>query len=192
VVDYIHLNPVRAGIVTAEQLAGFRWSSLRRFREEGRPDVLVCADWLARHGWENSLSGVNGYVGYLTELARDEAAQKRLGLEKLSTGWAIGSEAWRREIAKDHAQRALDPGMEAGEIKALKQAHWAQILDAELEAQGKTREGAGQEIRSAPWKLAVAARLRRAGAPYAWITDALHMGKASSVRAHLSKAKHSI
>jgi REP element-mobilizing transposase RayT len=31
VVDYIHLNPVRAGIVALEHLAGFRWSSLRRF-----------------------------------------------------------------------------------------------------------------------------------------------------------------
>ncbi len=192
VVDYIHLNPVRAGIITAEQLVGFRWSSLKRFREEGRSGVLVCADWLARHGWENSLSGVNRYVGYLTELARDEAAQKRLGLEKLSAGWAIGSEGWRRAIAKDHAQRALDPGVEAGELKALKDAHWAQILDGELERQGKTREGAEKEIRSAPWKITVAARLRRAGAPYAWITAALHMGKTSSVRAHLSKVKYSI
>ncbi len=30
-VDPIHLNPVRAGIVPAEQVAQFRWSSLARF-----------------------------------------------------------------------------------------------------------------------------------------------------------------
>jgi putative transposase len=192
VVDYIHLNPVRAGIMTAEQFVGFQWSSLKRFVEKGRPEVLVCADWLARKGWSDSRSGLDEYVGYLTELARDEAAQKRLGLEKLSTGWAIGSEGWRRAVAKDHARRALSPGMEAGELKELKEAHWAQILDGELERQGKTREGACKEIGSAPWKLAVAATLRREGAPYAWITAALHMGKTSSVRAHLSQLKSSI
>jgi len=30
VVDYIHLNPVRAGMVSAHQLVGFRWGSLKR------------------------------------------------------------------------------------------------------------------------------------------------------------------
>ncbi len=29
VVDYVHLNPVRAGIVSADRVAAFRWSSLR-------------------------------------------------------------------------------------------------------------------------------------------------------------------
>jgi REP element-mobilizing transposase RayT len=30
VVDYIHLNPVRAGMVSVQQLAGFRGGSLKR------------------------------------------------------------------------------------------------------------------------------------------------------------------
>jgi REP element-mobilizing transposase RayT len=192
VVDYIHLNPARAGILPAGQIVDFQWSSLRRLREKERPAGLVCADWLARHGWEDSRPGVDAYVGYLTELARDEAAQKRMGLERLSEGWAIGSEAWRRAIAKDHAQRALSPGVEAGELKELKDAHWSQILGEGLARHGKTLETAAEEIGSAPWKLALAARLRREGAPYAWITAALHMGKTSSVRAHLSQLKSSI
>ena len=33
VVDYIHLNPVRGGIVTPEHLGQFRWSSLMRFQK---------------------------------------------------------------------------------------------------------------------------------------------------------------
>jgi len=31
VADYIHLNPVRAGVVSIEQAANFRWSSLADF-----------------------------------------------------------------------------------------------------------------------------------------------------------------
>ena len=114
VVDYIHLNPVRAGITTPPKLVEFRWSSLKRLMQPGRPVQLVCADWLRHHGWTDSRAGLRAYVNYLTDLAMDEAEQKKLGLEKLSVGWAIGTTEWRRQVAQDHAQRALSPGLEAG------------------------------------------------------------------------------
>ncbi|HTJ79246.1 MAG TPA: transposase [Rariglobus sp.] len=187
VVDYIHLNPVRAGIVPAEHLAGFRWSSLRRFAREGRPAVFCGADWLAQRGLADSVDGWQAYTAYLTGLAADEAEQKRRGLTELSKGWAIGSEGWRRAIAKDHAQRALSPGVEAGELKNLKEAHWGQVLEAELLQLGKTRSDAAEDIGGAVWKIALAKRLRREGAPHAWIAMELKMGKVSSVRAYLSR-----
>ena len=192
VVDYIHLNPVRAGIVTPEQLGAFRWSSLRRFVREGRPAIYGSADWLTQRGLTDSVAGWRAYIAYLTELAGSEAEQKRLGLENLSAGWAIGSQGWKRAMAKDHAQRALSPGVEAGELKELKQAHWTQVLDAELKKWGKTRAEALEDIRGAKWKIAVTMRLRREGAPYAWITAELSMGKPGSVRTYLSQYKSSI
>ncbi len=36
VVDYIHLNPVRARVVPVERLVDFRWSSLHRFSRAPR------------------------------------------------------------------------------------------------------------------------------------------------------------
>ena len=45
-VDPIHLNPVRAGIVPAEQVAQFRWSSLARFVRGPRPGWLSAGPWL--------------------------------------------------------------------------------------------------------------------------------------------------
>lgn len=190
VVDYIHLNPVRAGLTSPAKLADFRWSSLKHFLfPSGRPSQLICAEWLRHHGWTDSSAGWRAYVGYLTELAADEAEQKRLGLEKLSVGWAIGTLAWRKQVAKDHAQRALSPGLEAGELKELKEAHWSQVLEGELKRARKTPKDIADSIGGAPWKIAAAGRLREAGAGYAWITQALSMGKVSSVRAYLSQAK---
>lgn len=189
VVDYIHLNPVRASLTAPAKLAGFRWSSLKHFMSTERPAQLVCADWLRHHGWTDSPAGVRAYLAYLTDLAADEAEQKRLGLEKLSTGWAIGTLAWRRQVAKNHAQRALSPGMEAGELKELKEMHWSQVLEGELKKAGKKPKDIAGSAGSVPWKIAVAQRLRQEGAGYAWITGALSMGKTSSVRAYLSQAK---
>lgn len=192
VVDYVHLNPVRAGIVAAEQLAGFRWSSLRRFGRGGRPAVFVCSDWLGARGFTDTAFGMSAYVDYLTKLAENEAEQERLGLKELSVGWAIGSEGWRRAIAQDNVQRALQPGLEAAELSGLKEAYWRQKLEEGLKQWGKIREDLTKDICGAPWKISIAARLRNAGAPYAWITGELRMGKASSVRAYLSKINSSI
>lgn len=190
VVDYIHLNPARASIVTPEQLPLFRWSSLRRFMRTERSSVFVCADWLAQHDWTDSPDGLRHYVDHLTRLASDQAEQKRLGLEKLSAGWAIGTEGWRKAIAKAHAQRALNPGLEAAELGELKRTLWSEILDAGMNRLGKTREDAKTDICRAAWKIGLAQELRKAGAPYAWITEQLHMGKPVSVRVYLSQARN--
>lgn len=192
VVDYIHLNPVRAGIVAGDLLGNFRWSSLRKFMQADRPAWMSCVDWLSQRGWTDSPEGLRSYLGYLTALAGDEAEQKRRGLEGLSMGWAIGTQGWKRAVAKDHAQRALSPGVEAGELSELKSAHWMQVLNEELLRLGKGLEDAVETNRGATWKIEAAARLRSAGAPYAWITEKLHMGKVSSVRSYLSQLKSSI
>lgn len=189
VVDYIHLNPVRAGLTAPAKIAGYRWGSLRRFLQADRPSVLVSGDWLQHHGWTDTPAGMRAYAAYLAGLAADEAEQKRLGLERLSAGWAIGTLAWRKQVAKDHAHRALSPGLEAGELKDLKEAHWSQVLENGLQRAGQTAKAVADTIGSALWKITLARRLRQAGAGYAWITAALNMGKASSVRAYLSQAK---
>ena len=189
VVDYIHLNPVRAGLTTPAKLAGYRWSSLRRFLQPDRPAMLECAEWLRHHGWTDSPAGLRAYAAYLADLATDEAEQKRLGLQKLSVGWAIGTLAWRKKVAKDHAHRALSPGLEAGELRELKEAHWGEVMENELKQAGKTAKSIADSPASVLWKIAAARRLRQAGAGYAWITAALHMGKASSVRAYLCQTK---
>ena len=58
VVDYIHLNPVRAGLTPPGKLADFRWSSLKRLRQAERPARVVCADWLRHHGWTEAVGGL--------------------------------------------------------------------------------------------------------------------------------------
>jgi hypothetical protein len=63
------------------------------------------------------------------------------------------------------------------------------VLESELQRAGKTAKAAADSVGSAPWKITAALKLRQAGAGYAWITAALRMGKASSVRAYLCQTK---
>ena len=113
VVDYIHLNPVRVGLLAPEQVAGFRWSSLRRFIKNDRFPGLIAADWLEHRTLADDTAGWRDYVQHLVELAADVSRQKELGFETLSKGWAIGTRGWAEAVAKDHAQHALSPGLAA-------------------------------------------------------------------------------
>ena len=77
VINYIHLNPVRARIVPAAQCASFRWSSLRRF-VHGQWPVWLRADALLNQlGLENSVEGWSRYVDYLVNLAANPTEQAR-------------------------------------------------------------------------------------------------------------------
>ena len=75
VVDYIHLNPMRAGLVTPEVVSTFNGSSLAVLRQEG------CPGWLAAEGiWHRMGAGEAGpawerYGAHLAELAASADVQ---------------------------------------------------------------------------------------------------------------------
>jgi putative transposase len=189
-VDYIHLNPVRAGIVPAEKAAAFRWSSLSRFVKGPRFDRLTAADWLAAQGgWTDSVSGWQEYQKHLQELSADLEAQKRLGFDGFSRGWALGTTAWRKSLAEEYAQGALSPGIEAQQLRDFKEASWRRKLDLLLVDACRSEAEIARAPKSAPWKVALALKMRRdAGASVTWLAKALQMGQAASLRGYLHKA----
>ncbi len=103
-VDYLHLNPVRAGIVPLEQLAQFRWSSYPHFVRgaPGRPAALTCETWLAAlGGLADSPAGWRSYHEHLVWLMAEPGRQKAAAFERMSRGWAHGSEGYRAALALD-------------------------------------------------------------------------------------------
>lgn len=189
VVDYIHLNPVRAKIVPVSQLANFRWSSLRYFGTSDQPTWLVAEDWLQQFGLSEDVPGWQRYHELLQELSDDAAEQVRLGFGSMTLGWAIGTRGWRSAVAKDHAHLALSPGVSDDALREIKAARWNEILASELAAQEKDAEDVSKESKSCAWKIEVARVLRaEANAPYTWIAKSLNMGCPSSVRVYLSRA----
>lgn len=189
VADYIHLNPVRAGMVTAGRILDFEWSSLRWFVRGERPACLVAEDFLRQAGLEDTARGWAAYVSSLQELADDAAEQGRRGFSQLSRGWAIGTDTWRRAMAKEYAQRSLDPGLEQSELRELKQALWMKRLKQHLADTGKSLGKAARARKTESWKVTTAMALRKSGVPYGWIAEQLQMGSPNSLRVHISRAK---
>ena len=188
VVNYIHLNPVRAGIVKAAQIPEFRWSSLPRFMRGACPAWLSARHWLEHLGWDDSPAGWQAYGNYLAKLSVDPAEQDRQGFKEISHGWAIGTHGWRQAMARKHAHRALSPGIERRQLQELRAVRWSTMLAELLRDSVKTADDAKREPKAAAWKIDAAMRLRKeAGAPHAWIAQELHMGNPSSVRVYLSR-----
>ncbi|MEO6567514.1 MAG: transposase, partial [Opitutaceae bacterium] len=189
VVNYIHLNPHRAKIVTTAQLANFRWSSLRWFGTADQPLWLTAAIWLDVLGLSDDFAGGQRYRQSLERLAEDAAEQNRLGFRTMCCGWAIGTSGWLKAVAKDHAHLALSLGVADEALKEIKAVRWREILADVLAAEGKTSDDIANDSKGSAWKIRGARALRaEANAPYTWIADALNMGSPPSVRVYLSRA----
>jgi REP element-mobilizing transposase RayT len=112
VIDYVHLNPVRARLVTPESQGGllaYEWSSLAKAYavEAGtRPPWMDVGLGLSFLGFSDRARGRRGYLEYLENRIRAEEAE-RCGAElpggqtlqsTLSRGWYFGSQGFREEI----------------------------------------------------------------------------------------------
>jgi REP element-mobilizing transposase RayT len=190
VVDYIHLNPVRVGLLAPEQVADFRWSSLRPFIKSDRFRGLIAADWLEHRALADDTAGWRDYVQHLVELATDVSRQKELGFEALSKGWAIGTRGWAEAVAKDHAQHALSPGLAAEESRALRIASWESALSKALARANRQEIELSTSGKTAQWKVDLALEVRRhSGASVVWLAERMHLGTPATARSQLSEAK---
>ena len=186
-INYIHLNPVRAGLVPAADMARFRWSSLARFVHGSRPPWLHAVTLLEQLGLADSPGGWENYLAQLASLAAAPASREEETRE-FCTGWAIGSSGWRKAVARDHSHLALEVGIEAAELREIKERRWLELLATTLRELGKVQADIDTERKSVGWKIAIARRLRQeSGAPHRWIAQALNMGKPSSVRVYVCK-----
>lgn len=191
VANYIHLNPVRAGIVLPEQVALFRWSSLPALAKPPRPEWLVTKALLDQLQLADSSKDWATYIKYLAVLALDPADQERQGFNELSRGWVIGTNDWRTVIAKSHRHLAATRDIAQAELTEIKRSQWEAVLAEAMKTAGKTKADVAVDPKGAKWKIAAAQRLRsEASAPFPWIAEQLGMGSPSSVRVYLSQVKN--
>jgi REP element-mobilizing transposase RayT len=112
-IDYIHLNPVRAGIVDGKErsLRDYPWSSVANGYSRPpskRPPWLAIAEGLDFFGEKDTVAGRRHFVDRLDEWAAGENAKKAGLVEKegqtlqstLRRGWYWGSESFRERLVE--------------------------------------------------------------------------------------------
>ena len=101
---YIHLNPVTAGIVSAAELRGYRWSSLHWFLSRQRPACLVADTVLLQSGnLSDTPAGWRSYLSYLQLMATRDPKRRDELFQSLCRGWAVGGEEFKTSLARQLA-----------------------------------------------------------------------------------------
>lgn len=188
VAHYIHLNPVRAGVVPADRLLSYRWSSLGRFVSGPRPRWLQPSMVLAESGGlRDSPPGWRSYLAYLDVLAAAEPGSREEKFAHLSRGWALGSAAFQEELRQrlttgvSRRERCEILGLDRDAHEALRHRGWEEQLREIAVAFGVSL-GALPPAKCAPAKVRLAAALKQTtSASNAWLAVRLQMGSPSGI-----------
>jgi putative transposase len=179
VCHYIHLNPVRAGILPVDRLPEYRYSSywyLWNPRERPsfvRPDVALAA----AGGLADSPSGRDRYAAYLEWQTQEGPAGKSKAYVKMSQGWAAGSTEFRSALVQDHALVAHTRAWELAGAQEIRELQWAAAFSCLLKLARLEQAQLPLLPKSAPEKLAIAAFMKaRTQASNHWLCERLHLG----------------
>ena len=189
VCHYIHLNPVRAGLVEAGCLQTYvdgsfhqLWHPRKRWPFQNFEAGLESAGGLA-----DSPKGRRLYRDYLDWLSEEEPERKRLGFETMSSGWAKGTKEFKKAVSEELKDEDLRKIVEA-EASEMREPRWDRMLTDLLRILGKSRIDLKNARKCEAWKVAAARLLReRHLVPHAWIAENLHMGAASTVQSQVSR-----
>ena len=180
--DYVHLNPVRAGLLAPDQpLSAFRWSSFPHYLvRRSRPVWLRVDRLLGEHGTaEDSAAGRMEFQARMEK--RRAECDSTNDVNSMRRGWKLGA----ADFVELLAERLGRPGQKdelARERRETDQQRAEQLVRERLRASGWTEADLAARPKGDPWKVELALRLRRqTPMTRKWIADRLQIGSVSYV-----------
>jgi len=192
VCDYLHLNPVRAGVLPVAQLADYRYSSYWYLRQPKlRPPGLQLDTALtAAGGLTDTPAGWNSYAAHLAWQAAEGPTGKSKAYVSLSQGWALGSAGFKKTLVQDHALAAESRAWESQGAREIREQAWEDLFQRALTALGRKEGELPIGPKSAPWKVALATFLKeRTQASNPWLARRLGIQRPMYVSRLVSGAR---
>jgi putative transposase len=187
--DYVHLNPVRAHLLEAdERLLSYPWSSFPLYLggPKHRPDWLRTDTLLGEHGIQGDTpTGRLEFERRLEHRRLEEADEEKLAAFR--SAWCLGGESFRKECLEQMEGRLGDN--HPGEIRReTAEAKAERLIAEELSRLGWGQEDLVTHAKSDPRKLAIAARLRQETTlSIKQIAERLQLGKPKGAKSNLQK-----
>jgi hypothetical protein len=188
--DYIHLNPVRCGLVgPGELLSGYPWSSFPAYLQpsELRPGWLEVAPVFADAGFRDDALGREAFRER-SELQRHADAGAEAICAPWRTGWFVGGDAFRDRLLA-HLQ-ASGPGPTGGPVwRASVEQQAERVIARELASRGWSESDLSRRLKTDPDKVFIAREIRKETTlPLTWIASRLQMGSRNTLRNALAVA----
>lgn len=201
--DYIHLNPVRARMISLQdRLFDYPWSSYPAYvTKKARPPWLEVERVLGELGFEDNSAGRRRYAERMRARATEELAEgsEAKELAELRRGWCMGGASFRERML-----RLLDAAAESLPVKRRSPRDASVTRDYGLEGArqllkdglcrfGLTVEDLVTLKKNDSRKAALAAHIRaQTAVPNQWIAEVLHLGHVSRVNHCTRKAPETL
>ena len=187
---YIHLNPVRAGICDVAGLKSYEFSSywhLRKTRTR-KPFMDFEAFLEGAGGLSDTAGGRGKYESYLAWLNEDDAAKKAALFDRMSRGWAIGTQDFKRAVVADERNRlaALETGDK--DYAEIREEAWDAEVVRCMTILGKKQAQVAADRKAADWKVAIATHLKATMlCKNPWLGERLNMGSPAGISRYCSE-----
>jgi len=178
VCDYVHLNPVRAGMLgNKEKVHRFRWSSYNHYltTKKKRPAWLRTDRLMGEHGLGSGSARSRREFSRRMESLRQEVNSPQQ-LQPIRRGWKLGGEDFLDWILDkiEVPTKEAHPSRERDETERAKALR---IMQEELKRRGWTKAELKRRRKGDEAKVALARRLREETAvSLRWIAENLYMG----------------
>lgn len=185
--NYIHLNPLQAQLVTREALGAWRWSSLwYLLHKHKRWDSMNSAACLYYAGrLADTPKGRQNYVQYLSWLSTSNKAKREQCFDRMCRGWALGTREFKKDLMTEERADGIERlGLDSQEAREL---YWERLLDQLLSYQKKTQGDINRDKKSAEWKVMIACFLKQNTAvTNQWLSHHLNMGVLNGVSRYVA------
>lgn len=184
VLDYIHLNHVRKGLLTIDECTLSSLSSLSRLVNPARRGPMLMGQamgWFA--GYPDAVDGWNRYLAHLRAVLLEDAAGTKFEAE-----WIAAEKARSLPLVGlvQNPERPL--AAPEGDYSHLDPAHSEAVFQRLLAKEGKLEADLGLVHGLAPWKLRVGrAMILETTATFAWLAQRLKSGSSTHLSAVLSE-----
>ena len=203
--DYIHLNPVRAGLIDIDEgvlpeVDSYRWSSLPEYRKKrsARPELLETALGFGSFNLKDGPAGRRQFAERVARRAQVEQ-QEKCGLAEIAgqglqstlrRGWCYGSPTFRERmlgfaedlLSRRSAKRDSSKNYRGAEANDYDLKRAEAILAAGLEAFGIRESELSDLKKSADEKGLIAIIIRsETTVRSAWLAEKLQMGTVANV-----------
>ncbi len=177
VCDYVHLNPVRAGLIgKKERLEKYRWSSYPGYLGgKGKREVLLRVDrLLGEHGLTKDNRRCRLEFGRRMEALRLEPNEE--SAKEIRRGWHFGAEDFLARLL-DHLPGSENEHHRGRERRESGEKRAERMITTRLKKLGWTRRDLSTRRKSDPQKVLLASEVRaQTTVSLKWIADQLKMG----------------
>lgn len=193
--DYIHLNPLRAGMIApGEVLEGYQWSSLPQYVDAAkRPEWLECGCILGEMGTGGETDNGADYLDHLHEGVRKETTGQCQdeGVAK-GESWFVGSKEFGAKLMG--MLKTRDAAHQPEDVKIHRSGgDYGEMMAERIASEGLARlEMTAEMLQTLPksdWRKRIVGHAIRARTSVSldWISRRLKMGAVSHVSKLCSK-----